>query len=106
MKLKNQIKIILTTFFVIAPIYSEQPLSQPTRFNVSRKTSLKDIAHEIAQINQQIDQLVHLRAHIKNQKEIAVILKDIDVLKTLRDLKIRELKKLRQQSFTQMKQGS
>ncbi len=98
MKLKDQIKIIITTLFIITPIYSEQPLN--------RRASIKDIAHDVIQINQHIDQLMDLRAHMRNQREIARILKDIDTLKTLRDLKIRELNKLRKQNFTQMKQNN
>lgn len=85
------------TFVSIAPIYCEPPLSEITaRPVIRRKASIRDVAHEIVHINAKIDELMLIRNSTKNPREINRILKDIDVLKTIRDLKIRELNMLRQ----------
>jgi len=103
MKLKN---VLLIFILHITPLYCEMQLPPLTRLNTRRKTSLKDITHDIVQINEHIDQLMHLRIHTKNQRDSTIFLKDIDTLKTLRDVKIRELDKLRKQNFTQIKQNT
>ncbi len=103
MKLKN-----LFLFFIlhITPLYCQIAPSPITRLNVRRKTSLKDITRDIIHINEQIDQLMHLRIHTKNRRDSDIFLKDIDTLKTLRDVKIRELNKLRKQNFALIKQNT
>lgn len=93
MKLK---KFTLLILFTIAPIYGEPPLSELTPRIIRRKTSIRDVAQEIIHIEQQIDQLTNLRSGIKNPREINRILQAMDILKTTRDLKLRELNTLRQ----------
>ncbi len=61
-----------------------------------RKVLIKKLAHEIIQINEQIDNNMRLRELANNQQAIVTRLKEINTLKTLRDIKIRELDSLRQ----------
>lgn len=94
MKLKNKL-LCIAMLLAITPMYSKSAIDH-SMSERNRKVRIKTNAHEIVQITEQIDQTIQLRELFTNQQKINKILKDIDILKRLRDLKIRELDILRQ----------